>query len=656
MLPLLAAAPAVAGTPPITTGISPIDSWSGEFFGLVMDSDGAAYLGGNQYGAGVTFGSTVLAPTGGYDVFVAKNARDGSWAWATTTDSLPTPGSNNGYGFSLTDDGDLVTTSDGITGNFTLTGSATGLIAVDASTGAWAWGAGPPAGPDNANASAAVPGGNGAVVYGGTATPGTTITLGAHVINATAGSCPDSCDNPIIAGLAADHTTWSWVATATPLSGGLAVNGVKAYDDGSVLVSGYMRGSYDFGGHVVTMATAGTFFAKLGADHSTWEWATAVEATNEYFNGHADNVAAAPDGSAYVLTETKSSGAPAVFGSTTLTNADGRAVVAKLNSDGTWAWAKPVGGSTIGWGVAYQEGCGVLLTGGFTGTGTFGSTSLTAEPTGGDGFIAAVDPSGAWSWAQNYDLTDSGSTWNYTLWTVAAQPDGSIAVAVNKADAGKSFGTIPVGTATAFLGRLLAVPCIAPKNVAATAGAGKATISWDEIPGGAAKTYTVTAGPGGKTCTATSPATTCVIDGLTNGTEYSFTVTADNAAGAGPASDAVVATPTGGSSPKAKPSVRIVSARVVGGSRFVARVRVSRAGAVRVSSVLGGVPGCVARATAKRAGFVTVSCVLGESARARIVAGPVVLRVSARLGAAGAVARDASRVRVAQYAPTPVTG
>ena len=90
----------------------------------------------------------------------------------------------------------------------------------------------------------------------------------------------------------------------------------------------------------------------------------------------------------------------------------------------------------------------------------------------------------------------------------------------------------------------------APTGVTAAAGNGQATVSWNAPAsdgGTAIKSYTATASPGGATCTTTS--TSCVVTGLTNGTRYTFTATATNAAGTSVASSA-----SAGVTPSAPPA------------------------------------------------------------------------------------------------------
>jgi len=93
-------------------------------------------------------------------------------------------------------------------------------------------------------------------------------------------------------------------------------------------------------------------------------------------------------------------------------------------------------------------------------------------------------------------------------------------------------------------GRGIAAPG-APTTVSATAGNAQATVSWS-VPASNGNdpisNYTVTSSPGSRTCTTTG-ATACTVTGLTNGTAYTFAVTAKNGAGTGPAGTSNSVTP-----------------------------------------------------------------------------------------------------------------
>ena len=119
-----------------------------------------------------------------------------------------------------------------------------------------------------------------------------------------------------------------------------------------------------------------------------------------------------------------------------------------------------------------------------------------------------------------------------------------------------SLGTGPAATSGTVTPQT--VPGV-PLAVSALAGNASVTVSWsapDSNGGAAITSYTATSTGG--FCTI-SGANSCTVTGLTNGTAYSFSVTATNAAGTGSASASASATPL---APTLTPATQSVSATV----------------------------------------------------------------------------------------------
>lgn len=146
--------------------------------------------------------------------------------------------------------------------------------------------------------------------------------------------------------------------------------------------------------------------------------------------------------------------------------------------------------------------------------------------------------------------TVSGATVSWSSPTVLSSPtafhsqaaisrNGTSAIAVWN----RETGNWPVEASTIAIASLPG----APTGVTATPGDGEVTLSWTApVDGGSSiSAFTVTGDPAGSCVTTVG--TSCVVESLMNGTEYSFTVVATNAAGDGPASERVTATPGIGS-------------------------------------------------------------------------------------------------------------
>lgn len=111
----------------------------------------------------------------------------------------------------------------------------------------------------------------------------------------------------------------------------------------------------------------------------------------------------------------------------------------------------------------------------------------------------------------------------------------------------------------------------APRNASATPGNASADIAWQPpgSSGGSQITgYSVTSDPDAKTCS-TSGDTSCTVSGLTNGTAYTFTVTATNSVGTSPASQpSAPVTPTDQPPDTTPASVKMPTLSIAAGQRL----------------------------------------------------------------------------------------
>ena len=165
-----------------------------------------------------------------------------------------------------------------------------------------------------------------------------------------------------------------------------------------------------------------------------WEWAHTL--TGDSWDDYAWSVAADAAGNSYVAGWFRGTGS---FGTTTLTALHPTyydIYVAKLDVSGAFEWVRspggycpiPGAGSEFGAGVAVDATGNVYLSGTFTGTATFGGTTLVGSGTAGvvmDAFVAKLDPDGNYLWA----VQGSCSTYYGFCQDVAVDSSGNVYVA-----------------------------------------------------------------------------------------------------------------------------------------------------------------------------------------------------------------------------------
>lgn len=189
---------------------------------------------------------------------------------------------------------------------------------------------------------------------------------------------------------ATGQALWAVRAGSTGDDAGFAV-ATDAADN--VYVSGYFRYSATFG--PFTLNSGGAilgFLAKYDAQ-GVCQWASIIP---QAFNASA----LAVDAGGNILLGGSFAGTTVQFGATTLQGVplSENAFVAKMNPQGAWLWAVRSGNRSGR--LALDATGNVYCTGDFVDANTFGSFTLTANGLQ-DGFVGKLDPAGNWLWVRS---------------------------------------------------------------------------------------------------------------------------------------------------------------------------------------------------------------------------------------------------------------
>jgi hypothetical protein len=422
-------------------------------FGLIYDGAGGALVTGDFKGK-ASFGSLSLTSPGDADAFVLHVNASGSLDWAMQVDGTSDVRSSgiatDGAG------GALVTGSfDGnaLFGATTLTSSSgfdAFVMHVTASgTIAWAVQAG---GESYSLANGiAYDGAGGALVTGdfrGVASFGSTLLTSrgffdAFVMHVKASGAIDWAVQVGDASSDSNHPTLSEVRGS-----GIAHDGT-----GGALVTGFFTSKALFGATSLTSSGSFDAFVMHVTASGTVDWA--VQAGGRYFdvpNGIAY------DGAGGALVTGYFTGS-SFFGSTLLASRGGSDIfVMHVTASGAIDWAVQAGGTLDdeGLGIAYDGVGGALVTGYFSETAFFDSTSLTSQGLS-DAFVMHVTAAGFIDW-----VVQAGGTFYTTGWGIAYDGGSGSALVTGYFMGRASFGSTSLtsfgNAATCFAALLIPPP------------------------------------------------------------------------------------------------------------------------------------------------------------------------------------------------------
>lgn len=155
-------------------------------------------------------------------------------------------------------------------------------------------------------------------------------------------------------------------------------------------------------------------------------------------------------------------------------------------------------------------------------------------------------------------LADNGSNWFFSGTEDAAWPDSLLSEL--KTIPASQFEAVDESSLMVDINSGATGPPATPAAPVAIAGEASATVYWN-APTGAVASYTITASPGGSAATVPGTTRSATVSGLTDGTSYTFTITATNPVGTSSPSGPSNAVVPGRGAYQALSPVRIIDTR-----------------------------------------------------------------------------------------------